>query len=68
MSTLAPERTAAETVDAWRRGLDDSWENPAGPRFLGDYTESEITLTGGQTNDPATMGSLCTGGICTACC
>jgi hypothetical protein len=67
MPTLAPERTAEELVADWRRGLDD-WDNPAGPRFMQEYTESEITMTGGWSNDEHTMGSSCTPGWCTHCC
>jgi hypothetical protein len=69
MPTLAPERSVEEIVAGWRRGLDeDGWDNPAGPRFIGDYAEFEITMTGNQTKDPYTMGSVCTAGWCTFCC
>jgi hypothetical protein len=69
MTTLAPERSVDEIVLRWRRGDDEEgWDNPAGPRFLGEFAEAEITRTGGFTQDPHTMGSTCTAGWCAFCC
>ncbi|GGK91757.1 hypothetical protein Sme01_54100 [Sphaerisporangium melleum] len=46
-----------EIVAAWRSGADvEGWDNPAGPLFIGDYAESEITLTALDTR----MASSCT--------
>jgi uncharacterized protein DUF6229 len=46
-----------EIVSAWRSGTDvEGWDNPAGPLFIGDYAESEITLTAMDTR----LASSCT--------
>ncbi|MET8156095.1 DUF6229 family protein [Sphaerisporangium sp. NPDC005289] len=46
-----------EIVAAWRSGADvEGWDNPAGPLFIGDYAESEITLTALDTR----LASSCT--------
>ncbi|MFC7382401.1 MULTISPECIES: DUF6229 family protein [Sphaerisporangium] len=46
-----------EIVSAWRSGADvEGWDNPAGPLFIGDYAESEITLTALDTR----LASSCT--------
>lgn len=69
MSVATPERTRAEIVADWRRGLDhDELENPAGPLFFGEYPEFDLTKTGGNSLDPMTVGSVCTAGSCSFCC
>jgi hypothetical protein len=48
VSVLAPERTVDDIVAGWRRDPDaDGPVNPAGPLFADQYTEFEITMTGG---------------------
>ncbi|MEV4455794.1 DUF6229 family protein [Microbispora sp. NPDC049633] len=46
-----------EIVAAWRSGSDvEGWGSPAGPLFIGEYAESEITLTALDTR----LASSCT--------
>ena len=46
-----------EIASAWRSGAEvEGWDNPAGPLFIGDYAESEITLTALDTR----LASSCT--------
>ncbi|MBO4272323.1 DUF6229 family protein [Microbispora sp. NPDC004025] len=46
-----------EIVAAWRSGADvEGWDSPAGPLFIGEYAESEITLTALDTR----LASSCT--------
>jgi hypothetical protein len=54
MPVLSPERVD-EVVVGWR-DFDDDHESPAGPLFIGGYTESEITMTGGF---PVTLSDTC---------
>ncbi|WP_208758842.1 MULTISPECIES: DUF6229 family protein [Microbispora] len=54
-----------EIVSAWRSGADvEGWDSPAGPLFIGEYAESEITLTALDTRRP----SSCTGANTIPCC
>ncbi|MCA2230073.1 MULTISPECIES: DUF6229 family protein [Nonomuraea] len=53
-----------EIVAAWRGGTATIEDNPAGPLFMSEYAESEITMVRDDTRRP----SSCTGNRTIPCC
>jgi hypothetical protein len=68
---MTPEKVET-IIGGWRRGIDEEgMASPAGPLFIGGYTESEITLTGGtHTTASATCPSevVIIEPLCPPCC